>query len=48
MGRSVTLRALDEGAQSGRQTSESVAAHAIRTMERGHHYDIAHDPMEFT
>jgi NAD(P)-dependent dehydrogenase (short-subunit alcohol dehydrogenase family) len=45
-GRSVTLRALDKDAQSGRHTSESVAAHAIRTMERGHLYDIAHDSME--
>ncbi len=46
-GRSVTLRALDKDAQSGRHTSESVAAHAIRNMERGHLYDIAHDSMEF-
>jgi NAD(P)-dependent dehydrogenase (short-subunit alcohol dehydrogenase family) len=46
VGRSVTLRALDKDAQSGRHTSESVAAHAIRTMERGHLYDIAHDSME--
>jgi NAD(P)-dependent dehydrogenase (short-subunit alcohol dehydrogenase family) len=45
-GRSVTLRALDKDAQSGRHTSESVAAHAIRNMERGHLYDIAHDSME--
>jgi NAD(P)-dependent dehydrogenase (short-subunit alcohol dehydrogenase family) len=44
--RSVTLRALDKDAQSGRHTSESVAAHAIRNMERGHLYDIAHDSME--
>lgn len=46
VGRSVTLRALDKDAQSGRHTSESVAAHAIRNMERGHLYDIAHDSME--
>jgi NAD(P)-dependent dehydrogenase (short-subunit alcohol dehydrogenase family) len=46
VGRSVTLRALDKDAQSGRHTSESVAAHAIHTMERGHLYDIAHDSME--
>lgn len=45
-GRSVTLRALDKDAQSGRHTSESVAAHAIRNMERGKLYDIAHDSME--
>jgi NAD(P)-dependent dehydrogenase (short-subunit alcohol dehydrogenase family) len=44
--RSVTLRALDKDVQSGRHTSESVAAHAIRNMERGHLYDIAHDSME--
>jgi NAD(P)-dependent dehydrogenase (short-subunit alcohol dehydrogenase family) len=47
MSRSVTLRALDKDVQSGRHTSESVAAHAIRNMERGHLYDIAHDSMEF-
>jgi NAD(P)-dependent dehydrogenase (short-subunit alcohol dehydrogenase family) len=47
VGRSVTLRALDKDARSGRHTSESVAAHAIRNMERGHLYDIAHDSMEF-
>jgi len=46
VGRSVTLRALDKDVQSGRHTSESVAAHAIRNMERGHLYDIAHDSME--
>jgi NAD(P)-dependent dehydrogenase (short-subunit alcohol dehydrogenase family) len=46
VGRSVTLRALDKDVQSGRHTSESVAAHAIHNMERGHLYDIAHDSME--
>ena len=46
VGRSVTLRALDRDARSGRHTSETVAAHAIRNMERGHLYDIAHDSME--
>jgi NAD(P)-dependent dehydrogenase (short-subunit alcohol dehydrogenase family) len=46
VGRSVTLRSLDKDAQTGRHTSESVAAHAIRSMERGHLYDIAHDSME--
>jgi short-subunit dehydrogenase len=44
--RSVTLRSLEKDAQSGRHTSESVAAHAIRNMERNHLYDIAHDSME--
>lgn len=44
--RSVTLRALDKDAKAGRHTAESVAAHAIRTMERGRLYDIAHDSME--
>jgi NAD(P)-dependent dehydrogenase (short-subunit alcohol dehydrogenase family) len=44
--RSVTLRSLDKDAQAGRHTSESVAAHAIRNMERGHLYDIAHNSME--
>jgi NAD(P)-dependent dehydrogenase (short-subunit alcohol dehydrogenase family) len=45
--RSVTLRSLDKDQQTGRHTSESVAAHAIRSMERSHLYDIAHDSMEF-
>lgn len=44
--RSVTLRSLDKDQQTGRHTSESVAAHAIRNMERNHLYDIAHDSME--
>jgi NAD(P)-dependent dehydrogenase (short-subunit alcohol dehydrogenase family) len=44
--RSVTLRSLDKDVQTGRHTSESVAAHAIRSMERNHLYDIAHDSME--
>ena len=47
LNRSVTLRSLDKDAQTGRHTSESVAAHAIRSMERNHLYDIAHDSMEF-
>jgi len=45
--RSVTLRSLDKDQKTGRHTSESVAAHAIRSMERNHLYDIAHDSMEF-
>jgi len=45
--RSATLRSLGKDQQTGRHTSESVAAHAIRSMERGHLYDIAHDSMEF-
>jgi NAD(P)-dependent dehydrogenase (short-subunit alcohol dehydrogenase family) len=45
--RSVTLRSLDKDQQTGRHTSESVAAHAIRNMERNRLYDIAHDSMEF-
>ena len=45
--RSVTLRSLDKDQKTGRHTSESVAAHAIRNMERNHLYDIAHDSMEF-
>jgi NAD(P)-dependent dehydrogenase (short-subunit alcohol dehydrogenase family) len=44
--RSVTLRSLDKDQQTGRHTSETVAAHAIRNMERNHLYDIAHDSME--
>jgi len=44
--RSVTLRSLEKDQQTGRHTSESVAAHAIRSIERNHLYDIAHDPME--
>lgn len=44
--RSVTLRSLEKDVQKGRHTSESVAAHAIRNMERNHLYDIAHDSME--
>jgi NAD(P)-dependent dehydrogenase (short-subunit alcohol dehydrogenase family) len=44
--RSVTLRSLDKDQRTGRHTSESVAAHAIRSMERNHLYDIAHDSME--
>jgi NAD(P)-dependent dehydrogenase (short-subunit alcohol dehydrogenase family) len=44
--RSVTLRSLETDAQTGRHTSESVAAHAIRNMERNHLYDIAHNSME--
>jgi NAD(P)-dependent dehydrogenase (short-subunit alcohol dehydrogenase family) len=44
--RSVTLRSLDKDQQAGRHTSETVAAHAIRSMERNHLYDIAHDSME--
>jgi len=44
--RSATLRSLDKDQQTGRHTSESVAAHAIRSMERSHLYDIAHDSME--
>jgi NAD(P)-dependent dehydrogenase (short-subunit alcohol dehydrogenase family) len=46
LNRSVTLRSLDKDVQTGRHTSESVAAHAIRSMERNHLYDIAHDSME--
>lgn len=46
VGRSVTLRALDKDARAGRHTAESVAAHAIRSMERGRLYDIAHDSMQ--
>ena len=45
--RSVTLRSLHKDQQTGRHTSETVAAHAIRSMERNHLYDIAHDSMEF-
>ena len=33
---SATLRSLDKDQQTGRHTSESVAAHAIRSMERSH------------
>jgi NAD(P)-dependent dehydrogenase (short-subunit alcohol dehydrogenase family) len=44
--RSATLRSLDKDQQTGRHTSESVAAHAVRSMQRGHLYDIAHDSME--
>jgi NAD(P)-dependent dehydrogenase (short-subunit alcohol dehydrogenase family) len=44
--RSVTLRSLEKDLQTGRHTSESVAAHAVRSMERNHLYDIAHDSME--
>jgi NAD(P)-dependent dehydrogenase (short-subunit alcohol dehydrogenase family) len=46
LSKSVTLRSLDKDVQTGRHTSESVAAHAIRSMERNHLYDIAHDSME--
>jgi len=46
LNRSATLRSLDKDQQTGRHTSESVAAHAIRSMERSHLYDIAHDSME--
>jgi NAD(P)-dependent dehydrogenase (short-subunit alcohol dehydrogenase family) len=44
--RSVTLRSLEKDQRTGRHTSETVAAHAIRSMERNHLYDIAHDSME--
>ena len=44
--RSVTLRSLQNDQQTGRHTSETVAAHAIRAMERGHLYDIAHPSMQ--
>jgi NAD(P)-dependent dehydrogenase (short-subunit alcohol dehydrogenase family) len=44
--RSVTLRSLDEDQRKGRHTSESVAAHAICSMQKGRLYDIAHDSME--
>jgi NAD(P)-dependent dehydrogenase (short-subunit alcohol dehydrogenase family) len=47
LNRSVTLRSLDKDVQKGRHTSETVAAHAIRSMQRNHLYDIAHDSMEF-
>lgn len=42
---SVTLRSLEKDARSGRHTSESVAAHAVRSMERNRLYDIAHPSM---
>ncbi len=45
--RSVTLRSLDKDQQAGRHTSETVAAHAIHSMECNRLYDIAHDSMEF-
>ena len=47
LNRSVTLRSLDKDVQKGRHTSETVAAHAIRSMQRNRLYDIAHDSMEF-
>jgi NAD(P)-dependent dehydrogenase (short-subunit alcohol dehydrogenase family) len=47
LNRSVTLRSLDRDVQKGRHTSETVAAHAIRSMQRNRLYDIAHDSMEF-
>jgi NAD(P)-dependent dehydrogenase (short-subunit alcohol dehydrogenase family) len=46
IGRSATLRSLDKDQRSGRHTSESVAAHAIRSMERHRLYDIAHHSMK--
>jgi NAD(P)-dependent dehydrogenase (short-subunit alcohol dehydrogenase family) len=46
LGRSTTLRSLAKDQKQGRHTSESVAAHAIRNMERNRLYDIAHDSME--
>ena len=42
---SVTLRSLEEDLKKGWHTSESVAAHAIRSMERNRLYDIAHFEM---
>jgi NAD(P)-dependent dehydrogenase (short-subunit alcohol dehydrogenase family) len=44
--RSVTLRSLQKDQQTGRHTAETVAAHAIRAMERGQLYDIAHPSMQ--
>jgi short-subunit dehydrogenase len=42
---SVTLRSLQEDVKKERHTSESVAAHCLRAMEKGRLYAIAHPDM---
>ena len=44
-GASVTLRSLEKDLQAGRHTSESVAAHCLRAMEKARLYAIAHPEM---
>jgi NAD(P)-dependent dehydrogenase (short-subunit alcohol dehydrogenase family) len=42
---SVTLRSLTEDLKAGRHTSETVAAHCLRAMEKGRLFAIAHPEM---